>query len=81
MLKEYLRSAYIANDKPLLTVLDFIGSNVSEQERQVLVDFISSHVVSSGKYRVIDRMQRDAILKEIEFSYSGCTDESCQLVL
>ena len=68
-----------ANDKPLLTVLDFIGSNVSEQERQVLVDFISSHVVSSGKYRVIDRMQRDAILKEIEFSYSGCTDESCQL--
>lgn len=68
-----------AQEKPLLTVLDFVGSGVSEQERQVLVDFISSHIVSSGKYRVIDRMQREAVLKELEFSYSGCTDTSCQL--
>lgn len=43
------------------------------------MDFISSNIVESGKYKVIDRLQRETILKEIEFSLTGCTDESCQL--
>jgi hypothetical protein len=46
---------------------------------QLFVDFISSNIVESGKYKVIDRLQRETILNEIEFSLTGCTDESCQL--
>jgi hypothetical protein len=48
-------------------------------EVAVFVDFLSSKIQSAGRYRVIDRMQRQNILAELEFSLSGCTDESCQL--
>ncbi|HAK46376.1 MAG TPA: hypothetical protein DCO79_10730 [Spirochaeta sp.] len=45
----------------------------------LFVDFVSSHIVSTGNYRVIDRSQRQTILNEIQFSYEGCSDETCQL--
>ncbi len=45
----------------------------------MFVDFLSGHIVKTGKYKVIDRMQRENILTELEFSLSGCADESCQL--
>ena len=67
------------NNKPIVTVLDFSISQVSEQEAAILVDYFSNHLVSSGKYRVIDRSQRRTILSELEFSYDGCVDEQCQL--
>jgi len=70
---------FAQEEKPLISVFDFSGSNISEQELLLFVDFISSNVVESDKYIVIDRMQRETILKEIEFSLTGCTDESCQL--
>ncbi|MBN2051102.1 MAG: hypothetical protein JW760_11690 [Spirochaetales bacterium] len=66
-------------EKPSLSVLDFRGSGISEAEVYLFVDFVTSHIISSGQYRVIDRSQRQTILKEIEFSYEGCTDEACQL--
>ncbi len=66
-------------DKPVLTVLDFRVSQVSEQEALILTDFLSGHLVATAKYRVIDRTQRETILSELQFSYGGCTDESCQL--
>jgi TolB-like protein len=67
------------NDRPILTVLDFSGSQVSESELKLFADYMASHIVEAGQYRVIDRVQRDSILKEVEFSYSDCADEQCQL--
>ncbi len=40
---------------------------------------LSNQIQQTGKYSVIDRMQRENILSELHFSNSGCTDESCQL--
>ena len=34
---------------------------------------------NTKEFDVLDRSQRDNILKEIEFSLSDCADESCQL--
>jgi TolB-like protein len=66
-------------EAPVITVLDFQASGISEGEITIFTDFIASHIVGTGKYTVIDRMQRRAILAEIEFSYADCTDEACQL--
>ena len=65
--------------KPLISVLDFRASDISRAEVELFVDFMTSHIVETGRYRVLDRSQRQAILQEIEFSASDCSDESCQL--
>ena len=70
---------FAQEDRPIITVLDFKGSNIAEAELFVFVDYVTSLVVDSNLFRVIDRSQRETLLKEIEFSLSGCTDEACQL--
>jgi len=66
-------------DPPLISVLDFAAANISAAETRVLSDVLATYIVRTGAYRVIDRDQRETILEEIEFSYSDCTDRSCQL--
>ena len=64
---------------PIVTVFDFEYEGISEMEAGVLIDFLSGALLDTGDFRVIDRTQREVILSEIQFSLSGCTDESCQL--
>ena len=66
-------------DKPILSVLEFETSGISKEEGKVFVDSITSYIIETDKYRVIDRMQRQMLLDEQSFSVSGCSDESCQL--
>ena len=66
-------------EKPIITILDFQLSNVSKEEGTVIVDFLMSYIVETQDFRVIDRKERAAILEEIEFSVSDCTDEDCQI--
>ncbi len=68
-----------SEDKETLTVMDFKTSNLEEAEMQVFIDYISSHIVSTDLYRVIDREQRKTILDELNFAYSGMADEKTQL--
>ncbi|MCX7037621.1 MAG: hypothetical protein NT005_00505 [Spirochaetes bacterium] len=66
--------------KPIITVLDFkMSGGVSESEMRQIISLLSSSLFQTAKYTVIDVTQRENILKEIEFSATGCTDESCQL--
>ena len=71
--------AHAQQSKPILSILDLRTSGVSKADADVLLDYLSSHIVESGEYTVIDRSQRETVLKEIEFSQSECTDEACQL--
>lgn len=68
-----------AEAKPTICVLDFKTSGISRSEMEVFVDYLSSYIVESDQFRVIDRSQRETILKELEFSAADCTDEGCQL--
>jgi len=68
-----------AQIKPTITVLDFKTNNISEGDMQSIISFLSAELFDIGIYTVIDSSQRDTILKELKFSMSGCTDESCQL--
>jgi tetratricopeptide (TPR) repeat protein len=64
---------------PLITVLDFSIENIPKSDGRLIVDLVFSALVSARRYRVLDRGQRDNILKEVEFSLSICSDEKCQL--
>lgn len=74
-----LAAAFSEEKLPMLSILDFEVSGISEKESLILIDYLSSIIHESGQYKVIDRGQRETILKELEFSLSGCTDEECQL--
>ncbi len=68
-----------AGPLPLVTVLDFSIENMAKSDGRLIVDLVFSALVSARKYRVLDRGQRDNILKEVEFSLAACADEKCQL--
>lgn len=64
---------------PVITVFEFSGSGIPHPELVVFADYLVSHVVQLGGYRVIDRSQRKNLLEEVEFSQSDCSDETCQI--
>ena len=66
-------------DRPVVSVLNFTTGNIPEGEVSVFADYVANHIIKTGKYGVIDRMQRNAVLEEIEFSQANCADETCQL--
>jgi len=68
-----------AQDQPIITVLDLAMEGVSEMEMRSVIALLSSALFDTGQYTVIDVAERETVLKEIEFSVSDCTDESCQL--
>lgn len=68
-----------AQEKPIITVLDFSVDGVSEAEMRSIINVLSSALFKGGVFTVIDVSQRENVLKEMEFSMSGCTDESCYL--
>lgn len=72
-------SIHSQETNPTLSILDFAVSGISEKEGLLLVDYMSSAIHQTEKFRVIDRSQRETILKELQFSLSGCSDEACQL--
>lgn len=66
-----------ADEINLIAVMELSISGISGSEALVLTDFISSLVQKTGRFRVIDRAEQEKLLKEQEFSLSGCVDESC----
>jgi TolB-like protein len=67
------------SDKPIITVLDFDSSGIAEAEMQTTISILSSALFKTELFTVIDVSQRETVLKELEFSLSGCSDESCML--
>ena len=65
--------------KPIITVLDMKTEDVSKSEMNIIINRLSSALFQTDKYTVIDVSQREQILKELEFSLSGCSDDSCML--
>ena len=66
-------------DKPIITVLDFSTDGVSENEMRSIISLLSSALFQTQEFTVIDVSERERLLKELEFSVSDCTDESCLL--
>ena len=69
----------VAAQTETLAVLDFTTEAVSKTEMTAIVEFLSAELFQTKKYTVIDVSQRETILNEMEFSMSGCSDDSCAL--
>lgn len=66
-------------EKPIITVLDFTADHVSQAEMRSIISLLSSSLFKTDFFTVIDVSQRETVLKELQFSLSGCSDESCML--
>ena len=78
-LSAVMLSSVFPQEKETLAVLDFKTEAVSETEMNAIVEFLSAELFNTDKYIVIDVSQRETILNEMEFSMSGCTDDTCAL--
>lgn len=71
---------FAIDEKPRMAVMDFeISGMFSESEMRSIIELLSAALFETGEYDVIDVSQRENMLKEIEFSGIGCTEEDCQL--
>jgi hypothetical protein len=52
-----------AQPKPVIAVLDFKTSGVSEREMKSIISLLSNSLFKTGKFTVIDVAQREALLK------------------
>jgi len=68
-----------AQSLPLITVMDFESTAVSDAELLPVVDLVTTIIYETGHYRVLERSQRYKLLEEMEFSLSGLIDESSQI--
>lgn len=68
-----------SQDKPIITVLDFDANEVSQADMRSIISLLSSALFRTDYFTIIDVSQRETVLKEMEFSLSGCSDESCML--
>ena len=68
-----------AESKPIIAVLDLRTDQVSENEMKTIISLLSSAMLDTGRYTVIDVAERETLLKEQEFSAQDCTDEKCHI--
>jgi len=74
----------VAEDKPEKRVMNFIAvmnlkceEGIKKNQCTLLTDIVIEELVKIGKYKVIDRANRDKILGEIGFQQTGCVEGSC----
>jgi formylglycine-generating enzyme required for sulfatase activity len=63
--------------KELVAVMELDGVNAGKPELAALSEELRAQLLQSGKFRVVDRQQIDAILKEQAFQQTGCTSQEC----
>jgi len=60
-----------------IAVLDFDGDGVSKSETRTLTNRLRDEMFKTGVYIVLDRGTMDDVLKEQQFSLSGCVTSEC----
>jgi branched-chain amino acid transport system substrate-binding protein len=63
-------------EKPRISILSLEGRNVNETDTLILTELISSSIIRTRHYQVIEAGQRDKILAEAKFSMTGLTEEN-----
>ena len=69
--------SYSQNDKFVVSILDFTGEDVNPKLLRMCYQRLETSLIESNKFMVIEKGQRDEILKEQKFQHSGCTDSEC----
>ena len=66
-----------APGKDLVAVLDLDGVNTGKGQLAALSDELRVRLLNTGKFRIVDRDQTNAILNEQAFQQEACASEDC----
>jgi TolB-like protein len=74
-----LKNPLYSLDKPRIAIGEIKAIGVSRILAEQFTELISYELINSGKFIVIERSEVERVLKEQEFSMTGCTDVSCNV--
>jgi len=66
----------LPEEKPRITILNLEPRNLNETDGLILTELISSSIIKTGRYQVIEAGQRNKVIEESRFSLSGLTEEN-----
>jgi len=64
-------------EKMRIAIMDLQAIDVPESTSRAVSDLLRTEMFNTGLFRVIERGEMNAILKEQEFQMGGCTDTEC----
>jgi branched-chain amino acid transport system substrate-binding protein len=65
--------------RPVVAVMDFNFENLAPGEGNLVVDALTSSLVKSNRYFVLEKNQRENLIKEMEVSLSDLVDTASQV--
>jgi len=69
--------SYSQNEKFVVSILDFTGEDVNPKLLRMCYQRLETSLIESNKFMVIEKGQRDEILKEQKFQASGICNDEC----
>src|SRR5208283_1785118 len=66
-----------AQDKMRIAVLNLEPKDVAANTADMVSDILRTELLNTGLFRVLERGEMNAILKEQAFQQSGCTETAC----
>jgi len=70
-------SSVYSQEKMRLAIMDLQPQNLDKATAIMVSDLLRTELFNTGLFRIIERTEMDAILKEQEFQASGCTETEC----
>ncbi len=63
-----------------IAILDIkAGSSITQPEAETITGFLTTDMINSKKFHIIDRQNISKVLKEQGISQLGCTDSACEV--
>ena len=63
--------------KPRIGILEFTAIDVSQGEANAVSELVTTEIVRTARFDVVDRKNIESLLREMQFQLSGCTDSTC----
>ena len=72
-----LNLSFPKNDRFVVSILDFNGEDINPKLLKLCYQRLETSLIESNKFMVIEKGQRDEILKEQKFQASGICNDEC----
>ena len=72
-----LAGLFAQDGKLAVSILDFTGEDVKDKVLKACFQQLETSLIESNRFTVIEKNQREEILKEQKFQSSGNCDEAC----
>ena len=77
LILSFLSIAASQDYKLVVSILDFKGTDVSEKILKASYQRLETSLIQSNRFTVVDKKERDEVLKEQAFQQSGLCDDEC----